>query len=131
MAARPTVILIVGIFLIATSAFCALVDFMTLGALDNVVVRSSDNAVPSMWVELACNTLSLICSIGIMSGQNWARWTFVATIAVVVAFEVYLLPGKLYTLVPAMGFRLITLICLFIPDANDYFSSRSRHGWRR
>jgi hypothetical protein len=65
----------------------------------------------------------LLAGANILKGENWARWFYAVVCALLLAYNFEFLRDRFYTLVPAATIHAISLILLFLPNANRYYAS--------
>ncbi len=68
----------------------------------------------------------IVCGINFMQAANWSRWVFVADSIVSSVIMGVILADKIETCVTTFVFRIICIVIIFLPDANDYFRGRRR-----
>jgi hypothetical protein len=65
----------------------------------------------------------LLAGPNILRGENWARWFYAAACAALLMYNFEFLRDRLYTLIPAATVHAISLVLLFLPNANRYYAS--------
>ncbi len=65
----------------------------------------------------------LITGPNILRGENWARWVYAGVCAALLLYSAAFLQDRFYTLVPAATVHAISLVLLFLPNANRYYAS--------
>ena len=65
----------------------------------------------------------LISGPNILRGENWARWFYAVVCAFLLFYSIEFLRDRFYTLVPAATVHAISLVLLFLPNANRYYAS--------
>ena len=65
----------------------------------------------------------LLAGPNILRGENWARWFYAVLCAALLAYSAVFLRDRFYTLIPAAAIHAISLLLLFLPNANRYYAS--------
>jgi glucose dehydrogenase len=65
----------------------------------------------------------LLAGPNILRGENWARWFYAAVCAALLIYNIEFLRDRFYTLIPAAIVHAISLVLLFLPNANRYYAS--------
>jgi glucose dehydrogenase len=65
----------------------------------------------------------LLAGPNILRGENWARWFYAVLCAALLAYSIAFVRDRFYMLVPAATVHAISLVLLFLPNANRYYAS--------
>ena len=122
---RPDYVTAAGVFLCLFGAFAVLDGLVNLSGSDRSLGANAPDFAP--FVGLTFSAITLVAGINVFQGHNWARWLYAVSVFTFLVYDFTYFWGALYTLVPALVIRFLIVILLFLPDANRYFRSNSRH----
>jgi len=75
-------------------------------------------------IEVVTAIIFFVCSVNILNGANWARWFYAVTSGCLFILDGLVFIEHYSILVALIAIlRVGVVILLFLPDANDYFSS--------
>ena len=123
MRERPKSVTIIAWILIVTGVFSL---FTSLSSLNNPMVKElmSKSLLPIplqyaiMYIGLA---ISFICGIGMLKGQGWARFLYVAWGAIGLLIGLITSPIKA-ALIPGLIVFVIIVFFLYRSSSNQYFT---------
>jgi len=123
MGERPKSIKIIAWILIVVGVISV---FTSLSSLNNPMVKElmSKNPLPiplqyaMMYIGLA---VSVICGIGMLKGQGWARLLYVTWGAIGILIGLITSPMKA-AIIPGLIFLVIIAFFLYRPASNQYFA---------
>jgi hypothetical protein len=72
-------------------------------------------------IGLVFSVISFVCAVNILDGANWARWLFTVTSLLFFACDLIVYSHHFLPYLPSTAYRLVVIIVLFLPTANDFF----------
>jgi hypothetical protein len=126
---RPLSISIVGWFLSIGGVLLILGSLKLLFLSDDPRVQKAMEgyAIPGnviVAMEGVVAVTSFVCGVNILNGANWARWLYTISCGCFLIYDIFLFSNHFLLLLPATIVRGVFITFLFLPDANDFFSSR-------
>ena len=126
---RPIYIALIGGCLGWIGAIGIVISFrdMFLTDDDGLAKLAQTTGLPGNLV-LALNVvvaiIFFVCGVNILNGANWARWLYtLTTVCLLIGDATSLMDQYAILTVLVAILRVAVLIFLFLPDANDFFSS--------
>jgi hypothetical protein len=128
---RPVSVTIVAWVIIILAGFSCLATFgqMLLSNDPQLDMKMGKNPLPySVEIPLSATSaiLGLVSGINMLQRANWARWLYVAMCIGLTIFDIFACPQITGMLAP-LAFHGVMILFLFLPAANEYFSSD--RGW--
>jgi hypothetical protein len=77
-------------------------------------------------IAVVDGSISVICGYNMFQGANWSRWVFTVDAVVSTTILAYIAGDHLNADVTTFVFRLICIVILFLPSANDFFGGMRR-----
>lgn len=125
MGERPKSVTIIAWFLIVSGVISV---FTSLSSLNNPMVKElmskSPLPIPLQYAMMIIGlAVSVICGIGMLKGQGWARLLYVTWGAIGILISLITCPSKT-VIIPGLIIFIIIAFFLYRPASNQYFSQR-------
>ena len=119
---RPDTVSAAGIIVLAFACWGIVTWLLALSAQDGPV-NPANHDVMTRAVQGFGAFGMLLAGPNILRGENWARYFYASVCAALLIYNFEFLPDRLYTLIPAATIHAISLVLLFLPNANRYYAS--------
>lgn len=123
---RPTSLTVIGWIFIVLGGLSAVATIFTYNSPEvQAIMEESPLSVPTQYAMMIAGlVVSIAAGIGILKGQNWARYLYVGWSLIGFAVTIATSPLTV-SMIPGLILFLIFVIFLFRPKANEYFTQRS------
>jgi hypothetical protein len=119
---RPDSVSAAGLIVLAFAVWGIATWLMALSAPEGPI-SPVNNDVSTKAVQAFGAFGMLLAGANIFRGENWARWFYAALCAALLIYNMEFLRDRLYLLIPAAILHSISLVLLFLPNANRYYAS--------
>jgi hypothetical protein len=123
---RPTSLTVIGWIFIVLGGLSAVATLFTYNSPEvQAIMEESPLSVATQYTMMIAGlAASIAAGIGILKGQNWARYLYVGWS--LIGFAVTIATSPLTaSMIPGLVLFLVFAIFLFRPQANEYFTQRS------
>ena len=129
MTARPVTVTIISWINIGLSAVGGLSMLFTVVLLSSPAghdALAKNHMPPPVQLGMLFAALVIVigCAIGFLLRQNWARYVFVVWSVGYFVYDFGVSATSDWLLIPNLVLFVITLVIIFRPDANRYFSHK-------
>lgn len=130
MTTRPvavTVISWIQIVFTALGIFGMVITFLLINnpMMRDALARNHAPVAVQLSVSVASLAFNLSCAIGFLNRQNWARFVFVGWSALSIIYTFAVVAISAWILVPSLVLPVVTIVIVFLPNANRYFSDKA------
>ena len=119
---RPDSVSAAGIIVLAFAGWGIVTWLLALAAPEGPI-NPANHDVMTRVVQGFGAFAMLLAGPNILRGENWARWFYAGVCAALLIYNIEFLRDRFYTLIPAAIVHAISLVLLFLPNANRYYAS--------
>ena len=121
---RPLSIAVTGWILSIGGALAIFSGLRMLFAGDESYLPGSPPGASYAVFGLVLAVINFVCGVNILQGANWARWLYTGLCGFLLILELSAFPNGFFSMLVYTFMRGTIVLVLFLPDANDFFSSR-------